>query len=227
MPNMVWFISATEVLYFWRSRIPQVPSGLLADQSSLVKIEFRIPCPAPAPCLMQILRCFAQSIVSFTSRLDYCWAILLRQLSQRLIAFNRRLCHFRFEFRWMISAFFAHFLYPSFMRENNHTENNSLTYLFRCPSNRIHFLLDRPEEEAGSVLSTAKSYLALYRDPVVANNISDSDFCVRDLMHQNNPVSLYNISPGWSTTTILTSSSRLCRNWFAGTTESRGFFTNS
>ena len=55
-------------------------------------------------------------------------------------------------------------------------------------------MLDRPEEEAGSVLSTAKSYLALYRDPIVANNISDSDFCIRDLMHQNNPVSLYIVS---------------------------------
>ena len=55
-------------------------------------------------------------------------------------------------------------------------------------------MLDRPEEEAGSVLSTAKSYLALYRDPIVASNISDSDFCIRDLMHHGNPVSLYIVS---------------------------------
>ena len=33
-------------------------------------------------------------------------------------------------------------------------------------------LMDRPEEEAGSVLSTAKSYLSLYRDPVVAANVA-------------------------------------------------------
>ncbi|WP_165761828.1 type IV secretory system conjugative DNA transfer family protein, partial [Photobacterium damselae] len=33
-------------------------------------------------------------------------------------------------------------------------------------------MMDRPEEEGGSVLSTAKSYLALYRDPVVARNVS-------------------------------------------------------
>ncbi len=32
--------------------------------------------------------------------------------------------------------------------------------------------MDRPEEEAGSVLSTAKSYLALFRDPVVARPAS-------------------------------------------------------
>src|SRR5699024_9635515 len=52
-------------------------------------------------------------------------------------------------------------------------------------------MMDRPEEEAGSVLSTAKSYLALYRDPVVARNVSRSDFRIKDLMHSDNPVSLY------------------------------------
>ena len=48
-------------------------------------------------------------------------------------------------------------------------------------------MLDRPNEEAGSVLSTAKSYLALYRDPVVASNTSVSDFRLRDLMHADSP----------------------------------------
>jgi type IV secretion system protein VirD4 len=52
-------------------------------------------------------------------------------------------------------------------------------------------MMDRPEEEAGSVLSTAKSYLSLYRDPVVARNLSKSDFRIKDLMHQRSPVTLY------------------------------------
>lgn len=52
-------------------------------------------------------------------------------------------------------------------------------------------MLDRPEEECGSVLSTAKSYLALYRDPVVAANTSVSDFRLRDLMHADTPRTLY------------------------------------
>lgn len=51
--------------------------------------------------------------------------------------------------------------------------------------------IDRHEEEAGSVLSSMKSYLALYRDPVVARNVGDSDFRIRDLMHGADPVSLY------------------------------------
>lgn len=52
-------------------------------------------------------------------------------------------------------------------------------------------MLDRPEEEAGSVLSTAKSYLALYRDPIVARNVAKSEFKIRDLMHNDSAVSLY------------------------------------
>ena len=52
-------------------------------------------------------------------------------------------------------------------------------------------MLDRPVEERGSVLSTVKSYLSLYRDPVVRENISDSHFHIRDLMNHASPVSLY------------------------------------
>ncbi|SEA68935.1 type IV secretory system conjugative DNA transfer family protein [Nitrosospira multiformis] len=52
-------------------------------------------------------------------------------------------------------------------------------------------MMDRPTDEAGSVLSTTKSYLSLYRDPVVRGNISDSHFRIQDLMHHDDPVSLY------------------------------------
>jgi len=53
-------------------------------------------------------------------------------------------------------------------------------------------MMDRPEEEAGSVLSTAKSYLALWRDPVIAANTSRSTFSIaRDLTNHDYPVSLY------------------------------------
>ena len=52
-------------------------------------------------------------------------------------------------------------------------------------------MMDRHDEEAGSVLSTAKSYLALYRDPVLARNVSTSTFRIKDLMHADTPVSLY------------------------------------
>ncbi len=55
-------------------------------------------------------------------------------------------------------------------------------------------MIDRPDEEAGSVLSTAKSYLALYRDEIVATNTSRSDFKIHDLMNSETPVSLYIIT---------------------------------
>lgn len=53
-------------------------------------------------------------------------------------------------------------------------------------------MIDRPDEEAGSVLSTAKSYLALFRDPIVAANVRFSGFHIKDLATRDNtPVSLY------------------------------------
>ena len=55
-------------------------------------------------------------------------------------------------------------------------------------------MLDRPPIEAGSVLSTAKTFTDLYRDPTIAKNTSRSDFRIRDLMHYTDPVSLYIIT---------------------------------
>lgn len=52
-------------------------------------------------------------------------------------------------------------------------------------------MMDRAEDEGGSVLSTAKSYLSLYRDPVVAENVKYSDFRIKDIMCDDDPVSLY------------------------------------
>lgn len=52
-------------------------------------------------------------------------------------------------------------------------------------------MLDRPPQEAGSVLSTAKSYLSLYRDPVVRANVKHCGFKIHDLMNSEKPVSLY------------------------------------
>ena len=52
-------------------------------------------------------------------------------------------------------------------------------------------MLNRPEQERGSVLSTAMSYLSLYRDPLVAHNTAHSDFRIMDLMNHERPVSLY------------------------------------
>jgi len=55
-------------------------------------------------------------------------------------------------------------------------------------------MIDTPAREAGSKVSTAKSYLSLYRDPVIAQNTSRSEFRIADLMHAEEPVTLYLIT---------------------------------
>ena len=52
-------------------------------------------------------------------------------------------------------------------------------------------MLNRPDDERGSVLSTAMSYLSLYRDPMVEQNVSRSDFRIDDLLNGPTPVTLY------------------------------------
>jgi type IV secretion system protein VirD4 len=56
-------------------------------------------------------------------------------------------------------------------------------------------LLNKSENERSGVLSTAMSFLGLYRDPVVAANTAVSDFAIADLMNHTRPVSLYLVVP--------------------------------
>ena len=56
-------------------------------------------------------------------------------------------------------------------------------------------MLNKAEEERSSVLSTAISYLTLYRDPIVSRNTAACDFRISDLMNRDEPVSLYLVVP--------------------------------
>jgi type IV secretion system protein VirD4 len=56
-------------------------------------------------------------------------------------------------------------------------------------------LLNKSENERSGVLSTAMSFLGLYRDPVVAHVTAASDFRIADLVGLAKPVSLYLIVP--------------------------------
>jgi type IV secretion system protein VirD4 len=56
-------------------------------------------------------------------------------------------------------------------------------------------MLNKQEKDFSGVLSTATTALALYCDPLVANNISTSDFTVNDLVNHERPVSLYLVVP--------------------------------
>lgn len=55
-------------------------------------------------------------------------------------------------------------------------------------------MLDRPDGERASVMSSVKSYFDLYRDPIVARNISCSDLSFEDLMYHDRPATLYLIN---------------------------------
>ena len=56
-------------------------------------------------------------------------------------------------------------------------------------------MLNKSENERSGVLSTAMSFLTLYRDPIIAHNTRDSDFKISDLVSADKPVSLYLIVP--------------------------------
>jgi type IV secretion system protein VirD4 len=56
-------------------------------------------------------------------------------------------------------------------------------------------MLNKAENELSGVVSTATSYLDLFRDPLVGRATSASDFRIADLMNLDHPVSLYLVVP--------------------------------
>src|SRR3954449_11097438 len=60
---------------------------------------------------------------------------------------------------------------------------------------KVQEMLDKEDKDFGGVLSTAKTALALYSDPLVAQNTSASDFSINDLVNHEQPISLYLVVP--------------------------------
>ncbi len=56
-------------------------------------------------------------------------------------------------------------------------------------------MLNKEDKERNSVLSSAKTKLALYTEPIVARNIARSDFKMMDLMHHEKAVAFYMVVP--------------------------------
>lgn len=56
-------------------------------------------------------------------------------------------------------------------------------------------LLNKSENERSGVLSTAVSFLGLYRDPVVSRNTDSCDWRIADLVSADKPVTLYLVVP--------------------------------
>lgn len=53
----------------------------------------------------------------------------------------------------------------------------------------------KPDNELGSIVSTANTALKEYLDPILTMNTRCSDFCIDDMMNYKQPVSLYLITP--------------------------------
>jgi type IV secretion system protein VirD4 len=56
-------------------------------------------------------------------------------------------------------------------------------------------MLDKEDRDFSGVLSTAKTALSLYSDPLVVRNTVTSDFRIEDLVNHEHPVSLYLVVP--------------------------------
>jgi type IV secretion system protein VirD4 len=56
-------------------------------------------------------------------------------------------------------------------------------------------MVDKSDNELAGIVSTAKSFLNLYNDPLIERNTSASDFRISDLMNAEDPVSLYLVVP--------------------------------
>lgn len=93
--------------------------------------------------------------------------------------------------------------YFSMLMETNHalpnnpwrSRNGTETRTHPVVSEKMQEMLNREDKEFSGVLSTAKTALQLYSDPLVQRCISASDFTINDLKHFKYPVSLYLVVP--------------------------------
>ncbi len=88
---------------------------------------------------------------------------------------------------------FAHTLRR--MMETNHLGAPENPMVHPVVASAAREVLNKSENERSGVLSTAMSFLGLYRDPVVAETTSACDWRIADLVDAAAPVSLYLVIP--------------------------------
>jgi type IV secretion system protein VirD4 len=76
-----------------------------------------------------------------------------------------------------------------------HTRECEVTATHPVVREKVQEMLDKEDKDFSGVLSTAKTALSLYSDPLVAQNTSASDFTIQDLVNNERPVSLYLVVP--------------------------------
>ncbi len=73
--------------------------------------------------------------------------------------------------------------------------SGELTTTHPVVKEKVQEMLDKENKDFSGVLSTAKTALSLYSDPLVSRNTSISDFAINDLVNNDRPVSLYLVVP--------------------------------
>ncbi|WP_299410365.1 conjugal transfer protein TraG [uncultured Roseobacter sp.] len=81
------------------------------------------------------------------------------------------------------------------MMSTNHLGSDAAPEVHPVVAQAARELLNKSENERSGVLSTAMSFLGLYRDPTVAETTSACEWRITDLMDADRPVSLYLVIP--------------------------------
>jgi type IV secretion system protein VirD4 len=81
------------------------------------------------------------------------------------------------------------------MKATNHLGTKRAPKVHPVVAQVARELLNKSENERSGVLSTAMSYLSLYRDPTIATVTGDCDWRIADLIEAEHPVSLYLVVP--------------------------------
>ena len=81
------------------------------------------------------------------------------------------------------------------MMSTNHLGTKTAPSVHPVVAQAARELLNKSENERSGVLSTAMSFLGLYRDPTVAETTSQCEWRIADLMDAERPVSLYLVIP--------------------------------
>jgi type IV secretion system protein VirD4 len=81
------------------------------------------------------------------------------------------------------------------MMTGNHLGGTETALVHPVVASAARELLNKSENERSGVLSTAMSFLGLYRDPIVAEVTSRSDWRIADLVNPARPASLYLVVP--------------------------------
>ena len=83
----------------------------------------------------------------------------------------------------------------SIMLRTNHLGTSEAPKVHPVVAETARELMNQSENELSGVLSTALRFLSLYRDPVIAEVTSRSDFRIEDLVSGDRPLSLYLVVP--------------------------------